>query len=878
MRNIRKMIGLFLAFAMFWQVFPAFAEDTGAENTEKYIQNIQLLVRLGFCDVKDEAVSGENKVTRADFSTLLVKMMNMDIALSGGEAFADVPASHSAASAIEILSQLGILNGSEGLFRPGDEITYAEAVAAFVKALGYGQLAQYSGGYPSGYFSVANEKGMLKGLKIAQSETVTLGQLALLSSNFLETDLFQVIRVGSDGSVSRQEVKGQNVLSQYHGIYTLKDVVNGNEHTLLNKPEGLPQGYVKVGNLLLKANGTDIGERLGYKVKVYYNQAEETVVCYQELEDNRAVTVTSAQMVGYENGSLLYENNDKDYKLKISPAANIIYNGKAIEEFDKGLYQIKDGTVTCIENNDSGSYNIVIITDYETFIVDKISTDNEVIQLKYNASPISVRDIDDCIIYDQDGRKIDVSYLLEWNVLSVLQSKDGKLCRIYRSNSKKVGAIHEIFLDSKEGYITLDTGDRFAITKDFTDRYPALKTGSFGVFLLNTNGKAAGYKPKNGSESGYAYLLGMMKEDTFSDFLNVKLFTDQDEMRIVKTGEKITVDGTRDKTLSAVSGFFDSERNALKERQMIRYEINENGVLTTIDTVARNGGEDSANTLTQLTKTVGRDEVKDFSMKYYLSTTQFDGEVFLSSDCKVFMLPEGDIAAAADDDFSIVKPSALTNGQTYSFTAYKLTDSELEASAIMLQGTAANSFGTYEVCSLIEKIVTAVNEKGDIVHKVTYWYQGVKRTAFTKDGELFADITPGDVMFLGKNAKGEISYFDLLFDYSEQKNIKGDPAPAYGAGRDYVYGYICSVYKNVYTVTKEDPAAIPPENLAAEEKGHRLAKSMYVFDDTKGDNKVRLGNYGDLMGYKQNPKEYYKVFIFQLYAYDYDAVIYKCTD
>ena len=126
----------------------------------------------------------------ADFSTLLVKMMNMDMALSGGDAFADVPASHSAASAIETLSQLGILNGSDGMFRPADEITYAEAVAAFVKALGYGQLAQYSGGYPSGYFSVANEKGMLKGLKIAQSDTITLGQLALLASNFLETDLF----------------------------------------------------------------------------------------------------------------------------------------------------------------------------------------------------------------------------------------------------------------------------------------------------------------------------------------------------------------------------------------------------------------------------------------------------------------------------------------------------------------------------------------------------------------------------------------------------------------------------------------------------------------------------------------------------------------
>ena len=41
---------------------------------------------------------------------------------------------------------------------------------------------------------------------------------------------------------------------------------------------------------------------------------------------------------------------------------------------------------------------------------------------------------------------------------------------------------------------------------------------------------------------------------------------------------------------------------------------------------------------------------------------------------------------------------------------------------------------------------------------------------------------------------------------------------------------------------------------------------------------MRLGNYGDLLGYRQNPKEYYKVFIFQLYAYDYDAVIYKCAD
>lgn len=60
------------------------------------------------------------------------------LASVGKTKFTDVSADHWASGYINVASQAGIINGDgNGLFRPGDEVTYEEAVKMVVCACGF---------------------------------------------------------------------------------------------------------------------------------------------------------------------------------------------------------------------------------------------------------------------------------------------------------------------------------------------------------------------------------------------------------------------------------------------------------------------------------------------------------------------------------------------------------------------------------------------------------------------------------------------------------------------------------------------------------------------------------------------------------------------
>ena len=97
--------------------------------------------------------------TREECAQLMVSFMN--IPLSGMEPdetpFFDVSSSRKGAAAITVLYNMGYVSRGEDLkFYPDRNVTANEAVTFMVKAMGCGIVAERNGGYPTGYFNVAN--------------------------------------------------------------------------------------------------------------------------------------------------------------------------------------------------------------------------------------------------------------------------------------------------------------------------------------------------------------------------------------------------------------------------------------------------------------------------------------------------------------------------------------------------------------------------------------------------------------------------------------------------------------------------------------------------------------------------------------------------
>ena len=106
-----------------------------------------------------------DRVTRAEFVTLLSRAENWDLSGVSAGSFTDVPASHWAAQTIEKAAALGAVNGiGGGKFDPDGWVTEEQVYTILVRRAGYASQAEGDGtGRYGNYYEVADETGLTAG-------------------------------------------------------------------------------------------------------------------------------------------------------------------------------------------------------------------------------------------------------------------------------------------------------------------------------------------------------------------------------------------------------------------------------------------------------------------------------------------------------------------------------------------------------------------------------------------------------------------------------------------------------------------------------------------------------------------------------------------
>lgn len=200
-KNLKKVISAVISLAIAGSLVPAsFAAKvvlSDVPDTASYATAVNTLVALNVINgYEDGTFLPDNLITRAEVTKVVVAALNMTESaegMSGSTQFTDMDESSAWANGyVNAGVQVGFINGmGDGTFAPKANVTYAQIVKMLVSSLNYNEYAEFMGGYPNGYLSIANSEGITDGVRLGADETVTRAQVAQLVYNFLNTPLVE---------------------------------------------------------------------------------------------------------------------------------------------------------------------------------------------------------------------------------------------------------------------------------------------------------------------------------------------------------------------------------------------------------------------------------------------------------------------------------------------------------------------------------------------------------------------------------------------------------------------------------------------------------------------------------------------------------------
>lgn len=191
---LKKILATALAAAMIFGLAnmafaaPVFPDTAGVENEA----DIAKLKALGIVKGDDLGnFNPNNPINRAEFTTMVVRMLGLETAasyLNSPPAFPDVTAAFSwAYGYINVATGRGLIKGYEdGTFRPGANVTQAEALTILIRALGY--TDNLPGNWPIDYVMKGAELGIID-TGFATNVAATRALIAALVVNTLDEDL-----------------------------------------------------------------------------------------------------------------------------------------------------------------------------------------------------------------------------------------------------------------------------------------------------------------------------------------------------------------------------------------------------------------------------------------------------------------------------------------------------------------------------------------------------------------------------------------------------------------------------------------------------------------------------------------------------------------
>lgn len=832
MKNLKKqIISAAIAASSVAAVLPsAFAAVPAEVQGTRFEEPVQVLSALEIM-VGDEngKFRLDDTIIRSEVTKVAIHAMGLEDAAEaakGKTMFDDVSTEHWANGYINLAVSQGLIEGDgDGNFRPNDPITYAEAMTIMVHATGYRVSAEEKGGYPQGYIQVGTANGLGKNVQCASYEEISRGNIAYLTSNALEVNLMEQTGYGSG---AKYEITDKTLLKDRLNVTKDSGQITEVENTSLQGTSNLGKNQVKIGSKVFDT-AYNMNDLLGYNVDYYVkeekNGSQEIILAMPIKNQNNELIINSElfSKLTTKNGNnaveyFADENSSKKTVAEIAKDAVLIYNGK-YADMDTALIDFNnaDGSLTMLDTNKDGKYDIVFSRKFENIVVNKV-TSNRVYD-KYSDKYLKLDDTVDFRITNGLD-EISISDLNEYDVLSVYTSLDEKLYEISVSRNAIKGKVSS--KDSK-GYII--DGERYQTAANFTREIPV---GTEGTFYLDIAGKIAASDTSAALSSNYGYLIRAYYAKNTNNKASFKIFTKDGKTADLEGNDKIKFNGQRNVSAENVVNQINNGEES--NMQLITYTVNSSDKITEINTAKDNTASGSA-------------DVNNFTLNYNLENVKFTksqsklGNVRIDSNTIVFEITED------QDDYAIRNIDVFEDGQSYNAMVYDMTEN-YTAKAIVLTSSQLSANADAPI-AIVKEILTTENKDEEETDMLVALSEGKEVSIAASDKNVLmkndAKLEKGDIIQYKTNNDNEIVSVRVLFDVN---SVNDEAVNTPHEDLETVYGKVTKKFSNSVNVTVNNGREtnyVIPENV-----------TVYSVDTLSSKNSVNKADVSDIKVYDED--------------------------
>lgn len=712
----------------------------------------------------DGTFSRDEYITRAEFAAIAVKLTGFTT--HGTEnTFSDVTSEHWAYDAIEICAEMGLINGvEEDIFAPDDIITMEQAVKIIVSVLGYKEMAQQSGGYPSGYMNIAQNLNLLSNVS-ADAEGITRGGIAILVYNSLFAKMpYMEFPNSPDSMYDKSE---DTILERVFGLKQAKGLVTEVTGLSLTNESIKRENYdyIVVDGVRYLTEDTNYKSYFGNIVYIYYREDylsdDPTAVIIIPSSKGKTFTVDAEDALEFNNkNELVYEDkNGRRKRIEFAANLDVIYNNRAFLNYNRSTLLPSYGTITALDYDGNGKYDIMFIRAVKTYVVNWVNAEENTIYPK----PVGTTKLDavefdnnDYIVnlYNIEGEKIEFSALKEWDVLSVEESanSDGKrLVDIYVSDAFARGQVTAI---SDDGIRIRNKEYGVAESLDMN----SLQAGDSGTFYLDYYGRAAAFDANVSSDGKYGFLMRVYDLDDKENTM-IRIFTSSGAFKEFQASSKLKVDGDAVKGADNIKQLLMRSNTAYGEngvdiKQLVRYTITAKNEIKSINTIYKGEYEAEDENLSK--------DFEDGINRYRRAGENVFGMVVRPADGAVMMrIPED---MSREDDYAILSMSNFAGDADHKFAAYDCGKMNTAKAIIQFAGTQA---AVPEGASffVVDKVSKGLNRDDDVVNVLCGFTGGAYVEYPERDANIITSLNlkRGDIVALSLTESKEIKDIEKRF-------------------------------------------------------------------------------------------------------------------
>ncbi|MBQ3119078.1 MAG: hypothetical protein IJC10_04880, partial [Clostridia bacterium] len=417
-------------------------------------------------------------------------------------------------------------------------------------------------------------------------------------------------------------------------------------------------------------------------------------------------------------------------------------------------------------------------------------------------------------------QEVELKDLNEWDVLSVAKSKDSSIIIVDVTSEKVTGKVTE-----KHGEKFVIGGKEYYVSANYTDE---IKLNDEGTFYLDKDGHIAAVDATSALSSNYAYLTGAEVTTGFDKRLSVKIFDKNGEIKVIKSTEKVKVNGTPNKTAAEALEALKVEGSVVPA--LITYEVNSDGEITQFNTaVDKTSGGILKDKFTLNAKT---------TLKYRESAKKL-GSYNVDEHTIVFDIPAGETDAKK---YAIADYKLFEDNTDYDVLVYDVRE-DLTAGVVIV--TNSTGIANLEASAVIvDKISISLNDEDEKVEKLYAFVDGEEKTFVTAEEGILVNgdseqLKAGDIIQVKTNAKGEIESIRVLFEVDDKAT---EVKTTVAEDLITVYGKVVKKFTNSINVSVNGGAV---ENYSTQ------GATVYEVNTSKTTNPVRVAEAGDITQYDE---------------------------